>query len=195
MSDLVLEGSETLYIGQIDIVNAFYALELPEPLRKYFCLAPISPRELDGSLSGVRSKVVDRVLYPRLKVVPMGWSHALVWCQQMHEDVVNSAGLPPARRLADKVAALSLTAKLGPIHLQYVDKFAALGCDIGDVRASVHVVKREMESKGLPVHEEEFGSSHSQLLGWVIDGLHGCVEPTPKRFWRVRSALTEVLEA
>ena len=52
-----------------------------------------------------------------------------------------------------------------------------------------------MESKGLPVHEEEFGSSHSQLLGWVIDGLRGCVEPTPKRFWRVRNALTEVLEA
>ena len=51
-------------------------MELPEALREYFTLAPISAKDL-----GIREVNGERVspsqlLYPSLKVIPMGWSHA-----------------------------------------------------------------------------------------------------------------------
>jgi hypothetical protein len=193
LSELVRDDAEQLYVGHIDIVNAFYALELPEVLRKYFCLKPVSERELTGDVERVRSRVRDRVLYPRLKVVPMGWSHALYWCQVMHEDIMARAGFGPERRIMDKHVVPAMCTEEPVVHLEYVDNFAAFDTAPERVQVAVEQARRALEKHGLPVHEEELCTPVTELLGWLVDGRQGRLAPTQKRVWRLRQAIAEVL--
>ena len=63
-----------------DIADAFYTMELPLPLRRYFALGPIEARWLSISDIG-RVPVGPRTLvWPRMAALPMGWSHALAIC-------------------------------------------------------------------------------------------------------------------
>ena len=67
-----------LYSGGFDLKDAFYQFELPLHLRPYFCL-PDCPASFCPSLAARGHTMVT----PRLRVIPMGWSHALNVCQEL----------------------------------------------------------------------------------------------------------------
>ena len=54
------DGPEPVVLGQVDIANAFYAIELPSELRQYFGLPSVFAKEV-----GV-TEINGSLLYPRI---------------------------------------------------------------------------------------------------------------------------------
>ena len=107
ISEVCMEEENEFYIGHLDIINAFYKLELPESLRRYFGLRPLRAGLLGIThLGGVPLKE-DTLVFPRFAAVPMGWTHALVLCQQLHVHIVSYAGFGPLSRSVTDGSALS----------------------------------------------------------------------------------------
>ncbi|CAK0883482.1 unnamed protein product, partial [Prorocentrum cordatum] len=92
---------QPVFIGQVDIKDAFYHMELPEGLRQFFGL-----RKIRASWAGISHVQGVRVspgtwVTPRMRALPMGWPWALWWCQAIHERAAEEGGSPAAARLAD----------------------------------------------------------------------------------------------
>ena len=187
LSRIELEPGSQLHISTADLKDAFYHFELPCQLRSYFGMRPVWAGDVGVSdLRGVKVSPRCRV-YPRLKVLPMGWSHALWWCQAIHQRFVMRAGASADNLLEDKACAPSGRC----MHLEYVDNFVVLGTCREEVnRLSASGVSALRES-GLVVHEEESSEGSIKVLGWQFDG--STMRPLPHRTWRVRLALQGLL--
>ncbi len=94
---------------------------------------------------------------PQLNVIPMGWTHALWWCQVLHERLAEHRGCDHSARLADKRRAPSVRQQQGA-HLQYVDNFAVFGRSPDQVRGTFVGMEKTFTEAGLPVHEVEASS-------------------------------------
>ena len=92
---------EKLYVCNADAANAFYTLSMPEEIRDYFCLKPVCARDLGLTEIGKKPVKPGQKVFPRLAVLPMGWTWALYWCQRAHEAVVERSGLKSEERLQD----------------------------------------------------------------------------------------------
>ena len=58
-------------------------------------------------------------LFPCLRVIPMGWSHALWICQKAHEFIIDSLPvINPEQRMVDRRPVPKLQ---DYVHTQYVD--------------------------------------------------------------------------
>ncbi|CAK0855314.1 unnamed protein product [Prorocentrum cordatum] len=88
LGNLEVPDGARLYVGHVDIKDAFYHFELPERVRNLFAL-PAVPAWVAGlaEVGGVRVSPGTSV-YPRLRVLPMGWSHALWVCQTLHRRII-----------------------------------------------------------------------------------------------------------
>ena len=99
-------------------------------------------RRVRGSDVGMKAAWVT----PRFKVMPMGWSWALWWCQGIHERCVEAAGLGKEARIQDG----RVTDSSRVSHFQYVDNFGAIGDDEAKVRTELRAVVGELRRRGLP---------------------------------------------
>ena len=79
LGDLELASGEQLYVGHVDIKDAFWHFQLPEHSRRYFALPPVRARHVGiTSLEGA-SVDGDTLLYPAYGGPPHGLdSRALV---------------------------------------------------------------------------------------------------------------------
>eukprot|EP00972_Heterocapsa_arctica_P059273 8741698-Heterocapsa_arctica.AAC.1 len=99
MGAIEVDGGGPVYLGQVDLADAFYTLELPTSLRDLFGLPFLKAGE--ANVSSVLGQAVSptEIVVPRLRVVPMGWSLALGVCQEAHETIVNRIpSIPRGRR-------------------------------------------------------------------------------------------------
>ncbi|CAK9008777.1 Uncharacterized protein SCF082_LOCUS10011, partial [Durusdinium trenchii] len=127
-------------------------------------------------------------IYPVVSVIPMGWTHAMVWCQRINERICEEAGLTNSERLRDGSSVPS-----GDFwHIQYVDNLHVFGTNKAIVEERFWRAVEALRGRGLTVHEIEVNEGECQVLGWAVDraGLFG---PTPKRLWRARLAVREIL--
>ena len=92
LSRIELEPGESLCVGTADLKDAFYQFQLPLCWQKYVGLCPILASTL--GITHLHGKVLapSTMIYPRLAVIPMGWTWALWWCQTLHERIVATAG-------------------------------------------------------------------------------------------------------
>ncbi|CAE7893669.1 hypothetical protein AK812_SmicGene22743 [Symbiodinium microadriaticum] len=189
LSRFEIDGEEDLTICQADLKDAFYHLSLPESLRKYFVLPPIDGRYLkgvclpDGTPVGSGLKV-----FPRLAVVPMGWSWALFICQNLHEQIVEASGLSEGQRLRDGRPCPSAAVA----HTQYVDNLVVLGQDRSAVVSAFQHAVEHLKAAGLQVHEEEICDGGACVLGWEFEA-SGIFRPSARRVWRARLAIRALL--
>ncbi len=181
-------GSE-LTVATADLKDAFYHLSLPEGLRPYFTLPSARAADLGiSSLNGKRLSRSSRV-FPRLAVVPMGWSWALYICQSIHETIAGQAGLSDEMRIRDKRSPPQ-----GEVcHTEYVDNLIVMGTQAEKVRSAYDVAVKALKDAGLQVHEEEVNEQGAEILGWEL-GRTGHFRPTRKRAWKVRLALRGLLD-
>ncbi len=129
----------------------------------------------------------QRKLWPRLKVLPMGWSHSLWWCQMIHQRIVLEAGANRDLCLEDKASVPD-----GDImHLEYVDNYVVLGTCKKKVEQLATAGVAALREKGLVVHEEEKAEGSIKVLGWQFDNT--VLKPLPHRVWRVRLAIKQIL--
>lgn len=99
---LEVDEGPAVEVGGVDIADAFYNILLPEPLRKFFGLPSVMAKRV-GVFETVEGPVLPgEWIIPTLRVVPMGWTHALWVCQKCHEMLVNEIDcLPACRRMVD----------------------------------------------------------------------------------------------
>ena len=188
LSRLEVEPETELTICTADLKDAFYHLALPEELRTYFTLAPIDGKFLSVKEVGGQRVKPGVMYYPRLAVVPMGWSWALYICQTLHENLVAQAGLGDDTRLRDKRPCPTS----GYVHTEYVDNLMLIGtCREQVVSAFQHAVNA-LKDAGLQVHEDEVCEGDTCVLGWQFtrDGKFG---PSSRRVWKVRFAIKGVI--
>jgi hypothetical protein len=84
LSEFTIAEEQRLFVSHFDIENAFYAFKLPFELRRCFGCPPLAAQELGISSLGGVSVAPKQRIYPCLSVLPMGFTHALWACQEIH---------------------------------------------------------------------------------------------------------------
>ena len=191
--DLTVDPSSHTYVGHVDIQDAFYHLELPLELRRYFALPLICAGDagishLDGVPIGP-----DVLLAPCLAALPMGWSHATYWCQRILTHV--------ARNASDDLSTRNFIVDTSPHRPDasslawtvYIDNFLVFGSCKEQVSSVTRAVNNALQGLGLPTHEVGLAESRASLLGWEFDGIGHRVQPSHARAWRTKLALKYLL--
>lgn len=105
----------------------------------------------------------DTLVYPQFSALPMGWSWAVYWCQNLHRRVIDRLQLfSPAQYISDKCLTPDLH---GGSYTVYLDNFIAMGTDQKWMQDVTAEVTNALESAGLPTHEQGLGVEKAQLLG------------------------------
>ena len=186
-SQLEVPSGETMYIAQSDVKDYFYSIGLPLGLRRFFCLPPVRGSQVDFVIPGFEG--FDGDIYPRLKVVPMGWSWAMWIAQRIHQfQAALAVGCSPAQVLADGRPPPSLRGG-HPILIPYADNMNVVGVDRQRVQDTKDKIAERLRDVGFIVHEEQEAVSSVQALGFIIDGARGEVRPIPLRLEKLRLAL------
>ena len=187
-SQVVVPKDEILYCAQSDIKDYFYSLALPLKLRSLFCLPPVDFDLMQewGVASHLRAcNSVDGWIWPRLRVIPMGWSWAMWISQRVHSHLcLQATGLDHSRFLVEGQPAPCL--EEGEVALlPYADNLNVLGIDRGKVQETKDRIVTYLRSLGFRVHEELEATCTFQSLGFYIDGKNGVVTPIPERLDKV----------
>lgn len=179
--DLESRSSGPIYIGHVDIVDAFWQFSLPIPLRQYFGLPTITAGLL--GISTIKNQPVSpsQVIYPRMAALPMGWSHAVYWCQKVHRSPIEKSFFCPTQFMQDQKRIPDLAKG---VYTVYLDNFICLSEDKSWVESATTHARECLHAVGLPTHEEGFGVTAADLLGWHIDGVNKCVRPSSRRAWK-----------
>ncbi len=184
------EGPE-VEVGGVDIADAFYHIELIPQLRSYFSLPGCKAEDVGVTRINGESVKPSMIIYPQLKVVPMGWSHALWICQVAHQFIVDrNPVVNPRLRCVDREPVPDLQ---DYIHTQYVDNFVAISQTPGKARLLAEKIGVDLQQHGLPTHPVE-ASVGFETLGWLFTSGHPKVSITSARLWRLRLATLELLK-
>ena len=179
-------------VASYDIKNAFYNFSLPPCLRKFSGMPPLRAMEAGVRRLGGRAVHPNTLLHPRLAILPMGWSHALWWCQLLHCRILEGVpGLGRAARVVDGEAPPELDK---PVHAIYVDNGIIIARSGADANILLHRAVGALRAKGLPIHDVCEAASSATVLGWVVDGAAQMVRPKPERVRRTRLAIDWALK-
>eukprot|EP00971_Amphidinium_carterae_P212443 4216256-Amphidinium_carterae.2 len=161
---------------------------MPESLRHLFCLPGLRAdcagvAEVEGQAVAGHVKV-----YPRIRCLPMGWTHALWACQQMHESIVRVGDIGVHNLLID--------GKMAPpvkpfVHTQYVDNFICLSQDAKIGHRVADQADTRLRERGLPTHGVEH-SIGGTTLGWTFDSKRPRMYVSRAAGWKLILALQEL---
>jgi hypothetical protein len=181
-----------VYLAQSDISDAFYRVLLPPGLSEHFVLPRIATRYIPG-LTPEQIAQLGPYCSPRLRVLPMGWTWALHFCQVISESCALRAGLEAERTVCDRGPATIVEENGRVFHAEYVDNFLALGTDAQAVLSAVEGTREQLQSRGLTCHPTEGPDVEATFTGVHIDGRRGTIRVGTQRMWRLRMALDYAL--
>ena len=136
-----------MWTATVDVADAFYGMEMPEEWRHLLGLEPVKAGDLGIERLDGRRISKGTTLYPRLNVLPMGWTHALALCQRVLETAADDAGLPREGRFSDATPAANIGVGA---HTEYVDNFLAFSDGPVKSDAMRIAIADNLRSKGLP---------------------------------------------
>jgi hypothetical protein len=123
------EPPDKFYVAQSDVKNFFYALGISDDLSDFFCLPPVPVSFLRTLPGFVSSVCVGNMIWPALRVFPMGWNWAFWFAQRVHQHIALEApGLSSSRLIRDVHPAPSLDDG-EPAILPYADNLNVAGTD------------------------------------------------------------------
>ena len=91
LSRIELQPGESLHLASSDLKDCFNHIELPQEWQQYFGMRGIPARFLGVSEVNGVMVAPDTMIYPRLRVCPMGWSWAVFWCQTVVQRLVSTS--------------------------------------------------------------------------------------------------------
>ena len=116
---------------------------------------------VDGQAVGA-----TQMVWPRLAVLPMGWSHALELCQRVHEHLVRDSGeVSPEQAVVDRRRPPHLA--MGA-HAEYVDNFISFALEPDRANHLRDIAVGRLRDAGLPVHELNDARQEATSLGWNL---------------------------
>ena len=188
--EIVLDGDE-LAVGKTDIAQFFNRIEMPEWCRQYFGLPPVWSQ--DVGLAGP-----PRLVYPTLRVCPMGFSWSCVIAAALKQAIV----APVLRELGvlriDGDADLALGAD-DAAHGDYIDDDFALACDDGKASEIIAAVKGALGPAGFPSKPSKDVLPDAARLVTEVVGLalsrDGLVLPAAAKLARCSRAIRHLLRA
>ena len=192
-SQLEVPEDSQLFVAQSDIRDYFFSLELPGDLRPFFCLPPISAEHLKAwgiaqPLDGVAE--TEGWVWPRCRVVPMGWSWAMYIAQRVHQNIcLEASGLTTSRLLVEGRPAPDIS-NGEAVLIPYADNLNVAGIDEGRVQSIKDTIVARLRGHGFRVHEETEAGALAQSLGFLIDGSNHCITPIPDRWHKVLQAFS-----
>ena len=130
-----------LFLAKSDLSNFYHQLLLPEAWRPYFALPPLTPAEC------AELGIDPAAAYPACTTLPMGFSHAVVIAQAVHEFVLYHSG-----ELQHCNNLLNLTTPLVGrcLHMVYIDDLIMLGTDYDSVVRDFNSALAAYARCGLP---------------------------------------------
>ncbi len=154
-----------LFVAKTDLSDYYHQLRLPLWMTDYFCLPPVTRRDLYGEDS-------DALVYPKSLVLPMGWSHSVVAAQIVHETIAQRAGLlnraPPIGRLFDGAVS-----HVRPRMQTYIDDVVFYGLDRDAVERLQADYIAAIHAAGLTIKQSKTISARSEpvkCVGIEVDG-------------------------
>ena len=161
---------EELYVGKLDADNFYHRLRLPEHLRTYFGLPPLL---FEG-----------KKVWPRLKSVPMGWSHSVAVSQAVHGEILFAeAGLDPKDEVREGNSKTRMAVRFG----RYIDDFFIFGTSKRRVCRAYDKVWNAFTRRKLPPKPKKCvrpAKMPVTVLGMEIHP-NGRIEPDPDKMNKV----------
>ena len=192
LAALELDEGDELCVAEADLSDAFHHLEMPPELRAWFSLKRVRAGEVGVTSIGGKAVAPWTWIVPRLRVVPMGWTWALWWCQSVHTRIAARAGFEKETRVLDRHAAPSVKAGC---HVIYVDNFIPLCTSASSAEEHVATMMSHLTKAKLVVKLENPYSNdpgEAQVLGWGLRRSPPRVRPLVRRLWRTRLAVRGV---
>ena len=151
-----LQALGSFVVAKCDLSNFYHQLLLPEWIRSYFVLPPLTPREQaalascdDLPLPARRALArAGTRLSPCCVTLPMGFSHSVFLAQCVHEHVVYSYSCLSPR---DNLLNLGSPLIDRTLHALYVVDCVLLGPSTADVRQQYSSVQAAYAAAMLPV--------------------------------------------
>ena len=131
----------------------------------------------------------DDWIYPALRVVPMGRSWAMWWCQSLHERLVQRAGEAEDKLITDRHPISRVDADANVI---YADNLLTFSVTPGVTAEVIDRVSATLTASGMVVHEVEREALTTEALGWLFEDGHK-IRPTRRRVRRCRLAVRAVV--
>jgi hypothetical protein len=114
LSKLEVPSGCNLFVAKVDLENFYHRIRLPSWMWSYFALPPVKAGEMgldcDASIS----------VWPCCTTLPMGWAHAVLLAQTVHENVLNTV---PGLSNEDRISAISDSKVDRVRHMIYIDDY------------------------------------------------------------------------
>ena len=159
-------GSE-LFVGKIDVSDFYHRLALPDWMVPYFALPAVSTADFPSLAAKFGASAM---VFPCLRTLPMGFSHAVALAQAAHMNLLATT----TRVDEDDCICNSSDTRLNRVRfMAYIDDFVAVGVDRAAVQRLLDRHKRALELAGLPSKpskEVRATSSPVEVLGIELYG-------------------------
>lgn len=189
-SQLQINEDGTLYVAQTDIKDFFYAIGLPEALRPFFAFPQVDLRKIAPLHPRCADACGPVLVYPAMKVVPMGRNWAMYLAQRAHQrQAMIAAQVGPDRIVVDGKPVPRLSSQNPVLLVPYADNLNIVGIDRQAVQNMKVIITKHLNSIGFLTHEEQDAVTSAEALGFFIDGEAGRVQPRPHKRDRARKVL------
>ncbi len=135
--------------------------------------------------NGLRCQWNDGIL-PCLRVLPMGWSWRLRFCQQHIHDVAGSKSL-----IRDRHPGQVVDSEIDCIGCTYVDNCGVLSCSALAANRALSAANASLEQTGLIVHEVQSAATVQDIVDLFLKGNRLSI--IRSRIWRIRLSLQYIL--
>ncbi|CAK0856139.1 unnamed protein product, partial [Prorocentrum cordatum] len=129
-------------------------------------------RVWDDDVGGLTPARAGELLFPCLRVLPMGWAWALYF---------------PREAVAHQRPGK-------PLAAAYVDNFTGVGGSAADAELGVRVFEERAAEAGLALHAADVAVEELESLGLVLCGADRRVRQKPRRVWRFYFATKALLK-
>jgi hypothetical protein len=195
MSQFVVPMAMTLEAAKADLDNFYHRIEMPQWMWPFMALPGL--RAADVGLTAADGYSSDAIVYPCLKTLAMGFSHAVYLAQACHEHIIDTR--VPLLRRADRLTRRGShgndgvgdpfrISELPPPsddyridrvrHSVYIDDINIYGPNAAAVNAALDQYVSAMTVIGLPPKPSKTRRATSnglEGLGIVVDGQRGQV--------------------
>ena len=194
-SQVQMDSEDQMYIAQSDIRDYFYSIGMPEELRSDFCLPQVDLRLVAPHHPLCQSNEGAVLIYPVMKVVPMGWNWAMYLSQRIHMyQAMQAAQVGVDRVVVDSRPVPKLSKEVPFLLVPYADNLNILGIDKQAVQQAKIRIVSHLQQLGFRTHEEQDAELTAEALGFLLDGQKGRVLPRPRKRDRTRKVLLWLAE-
>lgn len=170
---------QTLYVAKSDAADFFYQFALPDWLVPIFALPPVRMGDVVDSCADP-----DLLVFPCMRVLPMGWAHSPFLAQEAHRHVIRTR---TSLRPEDEITA----GFDGDVtRLRYAicqDDISFFHVRPDTCNAALDEYAAGMAAENLPLKWKKVrrASREQEVLGQFFDGLRGTMGVHPAKLSRI----------